>query len=233
MNRHSLSASDWSRRSLRGFVLAFHSAVFATGLVAAEFPTPYNSEQGNPAPMSAAEALAKITVRPGLKATLFAAEPEVQNPIALDFDARGRVWVAENYTYAERTIRFDLGLRDRILIFDDTDGDGRADSRKVFVDQLQALTSIARTPGGVWAMCPPQLLFIPDADDNDVPDGPSVVALDGFTVAQENHHGFANGLKFGPDGWLYGRCGASCPGEIGIPARPGKARADPRRDLAL
>jgi len=55
---------------------------------------------------------------------VFAAEPDVQNPIAMSWDARGRLWIAENYTYAERAKRFELGLRDRILIFEDKGGDG-------------------------------------------------------------------------------------------------------------
>ena len=109
-------------------------------IVADEFPTPPNTEQGDPSPISPQEALAAIKLPPGFHATLFAAEPDVQNPIAMAFDARGRLWVAENYTYAERTQRFDLRLRDRIVIFDDTDGDGQADSRKVFTDGVQMLT---------------------------------------------------------------------------------------------
>ncbi len=159
---------------------------------------------------------------------LFAAEPDVQNPIAMAFDARGRLWVAENYTYAERAKKFDLQLQDRIVIFGDADGDGRADSRKVFADDLQMLTSITVGLGGVWALCPPQLLFIPDKNGDDVPDGPPEVVLDGFTVAQENYHNFANGLKWGPDGWLYGRCGASSPGELGLPGTPAAERVQLR-----
>jgi putative membrane-bound dehydrogenase-like protein len=73
-------------------------------------------------------------------------------------------------------------------------------------------------------MCPPQLLFIPDRDGDDVPDGAPEVVLDGFTVPPENYHNFANGLRFGPDGWLYGRCGASSPGEIGPPGAPADQR---------
>ena len=61
------------------------------------------------------------------KFTVFAAEPDVQNPIAMAWDRRGRLWVAENYTYAEQTQKFDLRLRDRVLIFEDNDGDGRFD----------------------------------------------------------------------------------------------------------
>jgi len=62
------------------------------------------------------------------------------------------------------------------------------------------------------------LLFVPDRDRDGVPDGPPETVLEGFTVPEENHHNFANGLKFGPDGWLYGRSGASAPGEV---RRPG------------
>src|SRR5438034_953509 len=174
--------------------------------------------------MPAADAAAKMRLPPGFKATVFAAEPDVQNPIALALDARGRLWVAENYTYAEGGKRFDLNLRDRILIFEDKDGHGHFDSRKVFSDELQMLTSIEVGHGGVWVMCPPQLLFIPDRDHNGVPDGPAEVVLDGFTGSSDNHHTFANGLRFGPDGWLYGRCGASSDGEMGIPGTPAAQR---------
>ena len=193
-------------------------------LGASEFPAPYNSEPDQSKPMAAAEAAAKLRLPPGFKATVFAAEPDVQNPIAMAWDARGRLWVAENYTYAERGKKFDLNLRDRILIFEDKDGDGHFDTRKVFTDEVQMLTSIEVGHGGVWVMCPPQLLFIPDRDRDDVPDGAPEVVLDGFTVPPENYHNFANGLRFGPDGWLYGRCGASSPGDIGVPGTPAEQR---------
>lgn len=191
---------------------------------AEDFPKLYNSEPGNPSPLSPAAALAKIRMPPGFQATLFAAEPEVQNPIAMAWDARGRLWIAENFTYAERAKRFDLSLHDRILIFEDGKGDGHATSRKVFTDSIQMLTSVLPGEGGVWAMCPPNLVFLPDRNGDDVPDGAPEVVLDGFTVAKENYHNFANGLKWGPDGWLYGRCGASCPGDVGAPGTPPELR---------
>jgi len=192
------------------------------------FPSPFNSEPDQTAtPPGPQEALALWNLPEGFTATLFAAEPEIQNPIALAWDHRGRLWVAENYTYAEKAKRFELGLRDRILIFEDTDGDGRADSRKVFTDNVQMLTSIEVGRGGVWAMCPPQLLFFPDRNQDDAPDSAPEVILDGFTVAESNYHNFANGLRWGPDGWLYGRCGHSCPGEIGVPGPPSEARYPP------
>ena len=117
--------------------------------------------------MSPQEALQALNLPEGFEATLFAAEPDVQNPIAMAWDGKGRMWVAENYTYAERQKRFDLSLRDRVLILEDADWDGVAESRKVFTDQVQMLTSVEVGRGGVWLMCPPQLLFIPDADGDD------------------------------------------------------------------
>ncbi len=200
-------------------------AAGSTVLRADDFPTPYNSEKDTTAtPMPAAEAAAAFELPAGFEVSVFASEPEVQNPIAMTWDARGRLWVAENFTYAERPQRFDLSLRDRVLVLEDSDGDGVADRRTVFTDRVQMLTSVEVGHGGIWLMCPPQLLFIPDADGDDVPDGPAAVVLDGFDVAQDNYHNFANGLRFGPDGWLYGRCGGSCPGRIGPPGTPDDQR---------
>ena len=170
--------------------------------------------------MAPLDAASQMQVPNGFRVSVFAAEPDVQNPIAMAWDESGRMWVAENFTYAERQQRFDLSLRDRVVIFSDTDNDGRPDSRTVFTDNVQMLTSVEVGHGGVWLMCPPQLLFIPDADKDAVADGPARVVLDGFTVSQDNYHNFANGLRWGPDGWLYGRCGHSCPGRLGIPGTP-------------
>ncbi|MCC9600360.1 c-type cytochrome [Stieleria sp. JC731] len=190
-----------------------------------DFPEIYNNEADRDAsPMPAEEAAKAMALQAGFSSTVFASEPEVQNPIAMAWDDRGRMWVAENYTYSDRNQHFDLSLRDRVVILHDEDGDGKSDSRKVFTDKVQMLTSVETGRGGVWLMCPPQLLFIPDADQDDVPDGPPQVVLDGFTVADANYHNFANGLRWGPDGWLYGRSGHSCPGEIGLPGTPQEKR---------
>ena len=221
---HSPIHSAWKRSAflrstsfLRAFLLACLSI---TAAAAEDFPAPYNSHPEQSKPMPAAEAAAKMELPPGFKAQVFAAEPDVQNPIAMTWDGRGRLWIAENYTYAESARKFDLSLHDRILIFEDKNGDGHFSSRKVFTDTLQMLTSIEVGHGGVWAMCPPNLLFIPDRKGSDKPDAAPEVVLDGFTVPAENYHNFASGLRFGPDGWLYGRCGASAPGEVGAPGTP-------------
>ncbi len=196
-----------------------------SGMVqAAHFPALYNSDPGDAQPPTPQESLKMLNLPPGFQATLFAAEPDVQNPIAMAWDAKGRMWVAENYTYAERQKRFDLALKDRVIILEDKDWDGVAETRKVFTENMQMLTSVEVGRGGVWLMCPPQVLFIPDRNGDDIPDGEPEVVLDGFTVAKDNYHNFANGLRWGPDGWLYGRCGHSCPGRLGVPGTPDEQR---------
>ena len=80
--------------------------LLTTGIRAADFPAPVNTQPG--APMPAAEAWATIKAPPGFHVSLFACEPEVQQPIAMATDARGRLWVAENYTYGEAKVGFDL-----------------------------------------------------------------------------------------------------------------------------
>jgi len=188
------------------------------GLDAAEsFPQPNDTQPLTIPFPTAQESLAKMKLPKGFKATVFAAEPDVNNPIACTWDEKGRLWVAENFTYGDNSERYNYKLRDRILIFEDTDNDGVHDKRTVFTDQLQLLTSIERGLGGIWAVCPPNLLFIPDADGDDVPDGPPQVVLDGFSTQAASRHTFANGLKWGPDGWLYGRVGISSTSYIGLP----------------
>lgn len=194
--------------------LALLCTVFASPALADDFPKPYDSEKNPGTPMPAEEAAAKFKMPPGFKVTVFAKEPDVRNPIGCCWDGKGRLWVAENYTYAERPMNFDLSLSDRVVVFHDKDGDGKPDERIVFLDNLKRLTSVCVGRGGVWLMCPPQLLFVPDKDNDCKPDGPAQVILEGFDVPKENYHNFANGLKWGPDGWLYGRCGASAPGMV-------------------
>ncbi len=220
------SYTNWETLSAHALVLStLILFVLIDGSAAQDFPVPTNSEPDSSAqPLDPQEAAASIQVPEGFRVSVFAAEPDVQNPIAMTWDSRGRLWIAENYTYAERAQRFDLSFRDRVLVLEDTDGDGVADQRTVFTDQVQMLTSVEVGHGGVWLMCPPRVLFIPDRNRDDVPDGPAEVMLDGFEVAKENYHNFANGLRWGPDGWLYGRCGGSCPGRIGVPGTPDEQR---------
>lgn len=187
----------------------------ALPVIADDFPQPFDTETDlSRRRLTPAEAAEGYRVPDGFSVGVFASEPDVMNPIAVAWDTRGRLWVAENFTYAERATRFEAGLRDRVTILSDADGDGRIDRRRVFAADLQALTGVEVGLGGVWLMCPPRLLFVADRDGDDVPDGPPETVLEGFTIPPENHHNLANGLRFGPDGWLYGRCGASAPGLV-------------------
>ncbi|MBL9143268.1 MAG: c-type cytochrome [Verrucomicrobiaceae bacterium] len=191
--------------------------------VRADIPTPFNTEKTPGGPMPAAEAARTMELPPGFHCEVFAAEPDVQQPIALAWDARGRLWVAECYTYAENPDRWNLTMRDRILIFEDKDNDGHFDKRTVFWDQGQRLTSIEIGYGGVYALCAPNLYFIPDKNGDDVPDGQPEVLLDGFNFKTIGHN-VVNGLKWGPDGWLYGRHGITDTSSIGAPGTPQEKR---------
>lgn len=184
---------------------------------AADFPTPFNTEKG--APMPAEEAAATMQLPPGFKCVVFAAEPDVQQPIAMAWDAKGRLWVAECYTYAENPDRWNTTLRDRILILEDTDGDGKHDKRTVFWDQGTHLTSIENGYGGTWILNAGTLAFLPDKNGDDIPDSEPQILLDGFNTKTIGHN-IVNGLRWGPDGWLYGRHGITDTSAVGAPGTP-------------
>jgi len=177
-----------------------------------------NTQRPQDKPLSPQEALARMTLPEGFRATLFAGETDVMQPIAFDFDDRGRLWVVECFAYPDFKVRD----RDRILIFTDKDGDGRFDERKVFLANGRRLSGITIGFGGVWVTSAPELLFYPDRDGDDVPDGKPEVLLDGWTLRAE--HNMVNGLAWGPDGWLYGRHGITTFSMVGQPGTPERER---------
>lgn len=185
-------------------------------LWADDFPELINTESLDVNLTSPEDALKGIVPPAGFQVTLFASEPDVHQPIALATDDRGRLWVAENYTYSDHATNFDDSMRDRIVILEDVDGDGRFDNRTVFWDQGRRLTSVEVGYGGVWVLDAPNLLFIPDADQDDVPDGEPIVMLDGWDDGAARHT-IVNGLRWGPDGWLYGRNGIMAISNVGVP----------------
>jgi putative membrane-bound dehydrogenase-like protein len=207
---------------------AFVFLALANPLAGGEFPTPHNSEKSTTSPLSPSAAAASFRAPEGFHVSAFASEPDVQQPIAMAFDPRGRLWVAENYTYAESKVSFATHLQDRILILQDTNHDGHFDKRTVFWDQGRILTSLETGMGGVFALCPPKLLFIPDRNGDDIPDSEPEVLLDGFATTTGNHHTFANGLKWGPDGWLWGRIGISSGARVGRPGTSPETRVEMR-----
>ena len=183
-------------------------------------PAPFNTQEITIPFLKPAEALKAIAVPKGFRVQLAAAEPMVQQPIDMAWDTRGRLWVAECYTYAERETNFEKKLKDRIIILEDTNHDGVFDKRKIFWDGASQLTSIELGFGGVWAACAPNILFLADRNGDDQPDGEPEVILDGFDTDKVRHN-IVNGLRWGPDGWLYGRHGILGPGsKVGRPDTP-------------
>ncbi|WP_197440179.1 PVC-type heme-binding CxxCH protein [Polystyrenella longa] len=156
----------------------------------------------------------------GFSTTVFAAEPDVMQPIAMAIDNRGRVWIAEGYQYPVRAPEGEG--QDRILIFEDTDGDGVHDVRKVFAENLNLVSGIEVGFGGVWVGAAPYLLFIPDADGDDIPDGEPVILLDGW--GYQDTHETLNAFIWGPDGWLYGCHGVFTHSRVGKPGTPDEER---------
>lgn len=170
--------------------------------------------------LSPEDAAKAMTVPEGFTVTLFAGEPDVQQPIAMALDDRGRLWIAEAYSYPVRVPEDQA--RDRILIFEDTNHDGKFDTRKVFADKLNLVSGLEVGFGGVWVGQAPHLLFIPDRNGDDVPDGPAEVLLDGW--GYQDTHETLNAFIWGPDGWLYGCHGVFTHSRVGKPGAPDAER---------
>ena len=201
-SQHLFSLRHWL-----GAVLLVGMGPLSTQYTVAQDNPPLQDTQPLTSPLVPPNKAAKMIRLPeGFSVSLFAAEPEIRQPIAITTDGRGRIWVAECITYAESERNFDMRYSDRILIFEDTDGDGQADKRTIFWEGGKRLTSIEVGNGGVYVTCAPHFMFIPDADGNDVPDGQPEILLDGWN-SEFIRHNIVNGLKWGPDGWLYGRHG--------------------------
>jgi putative membrane-bound dehydrogenase-like protein len=180
--------------------------------------------------------------------TMFASEPAVRQCILVKFDDRGRLWTIQYLQYPNpaglKRVKVDRYSRtvydrvpepppkgpkgaDRITICEDTDGDGRADKFKDFINDLNLVTGVEFGYGGVFVLQVPYLLFYPDRNRDDVPDGPPEVLLSGFGM--EDTQAMANHLTWGPDGWLYGLNGSTTTCKIrGVEFQQGVWRYHPR-----
>jgi putative membrane-bound dehydrogenase-like protein len=175
------------------------------------------------------KAAAAMTVPEGFTVSLFAGEPDVHQPIAFALDDRGRLWVAEAYVYPKR-LPFpgpllpdaEKAKGDRILIFEDTDGDGKFDKKTTFIEGLNLVSGLEVGFGGVWVGAAPYLLFIPHDPKTDKPAGPPQILLDGWHY--EDTHETLNTFTWGPDGWLYGCHGVFTHSRVGKPGTPDKDR---------
>ena len=178
--------------------------------------------------LSPSDSLATMKVNDDLAVDQVLTEPIVAQPVFLNFDERGRMWVVQ-YRQYPHPAGLEMVSRnryyravydkvpppppnhfrgaDQISIHEDTNGDGSYDRHKTFLEGLSIVTSAVRGRGGVWVLNPPYLLFYPDADDDDVPDGDPIVHLSGFGL--EDTHAATNSLCWGPDGWLYSTQGSN------------------------
>jgi putative membrane-bound dehydrogenase-like protein len=147
------------------------------------------------------QALESLVVPAGMHAELFACEPMIVNPIAMAWDEAGRCWVVESPGYPA-----DRDGKDRIVILEDTDNDGRADKKTVFADGLNLPTSVLKVDGGVLVTQAPDLLFLKDSDGDDVCDAREVL-FSGFGI-WDTHAGPSN-LRWGPDNYIWGAVGYS------------------------
>ncbi len=192
-------------------------------------------------PLPPAEAVKKLQAPDDVTLEQVLAEPVVRQPVFHNFDERGRMWVVQYLQYPSPAgltmVSRDKFWRavwdkvpppppnhfkgkDKITIHEDTKGDGSFAHQKTFVDGLNIATAAARGRGGVWVLNPPYLLFYPDRNNDDVPDGPPEVHLEGFGL--EDTHSVVNSLCWGPDGWLYAAQGSTVTATV---RRPGDKNA--------
>jgi putative membrane-bound dehydrogenase-like protein len=169
-----------------------------------------NYERRNPPlkyqePLSPAESMLHIQVPPGFELQLFAAEPDIAKPIAMVWDERGRLWIAETVDYPNDIHPGEPG-NDRIKILEDTDGDGRADKFTVFAYGLNVPTALTFASGGLVVAHMPDLILLKDTNGDDRADSREVLAT-GFGF-RDTHAGPSN-LRYGFDNWIWGAVGYS------------------------
>lgn len=179
-----------------------------------------------PGPRSPAAALRSIRVAPGLAVELVAAEPLVRDPIAFDWDARGRLFVVEMGDYPLGSTH---GGRVRLLT--DEDGDGSFERARTFLDGLAFPTGVAPWRDGVLITCAPDILFARDLDDDGHADEVTTI-VSGFGQGNQQHR--VNGLWWGLDNAYHGANGDSGGVVNGIDLRgrdfrlwPDEARVEP------
>ena len=199
--------NTWSEYSGQNSTYALWGIAQQEGL-AAKFLTPE-------------QAVANMTMMNGFKANVWASEPMMTQPMAFCWDDRGRLWIAENRDYESRGYGFSKAGNSRILILEDTNGDGVADSRKVFLEGIPFPAAIAVGFDGLFLGAPPNLLFVPDRNGDDIADTKDIeVRLTGWGI--RDRHETLNSLHWGPDGWLYGCQGFATPSKVRKPDGKGK-----------
>ncbi len=169
-----------------------------------------NYERRNPppkfqAPLTPQESMSLMQVPPGFELQLFASEPDIINPIFMNWDERGRLWVIETVDYPNEIKEGDAG-DDRIKILEDTNGDGKADKVTVFADKLNIPTSFTFVNGGIVVSNAPSFLYLKDTNGDDKADIRQPI-LTGW--GKEDTHAQASNLRYGLDNKIWGVVGYS------------------------
>ena len=164
-------------------------------------------------PYSVKGSMERTQVPADMKLVLFASEPDIMKPIAFAWDTRGRLWVAETSDYPHGVMEDQQQGHDKIVICEDTDGDGKADKFTVFADHLNIPTSFTFANGGVIVSQPPNFLVLKDSTGGDHADIRQVI-MTGWGI--RDTHAQASNLSYGYDNWLRGAVGYSgFAGEVG------------------
>jgi putative membrane-bound dehydrogenase-like protein len=169
-----------------------------------------NYERRNPAPkvqssLSPQESMSLMQVPVDFDLQLFAAEPDVVNPIYMNWDERGRLWVIETVDYPNEIKTDDIG-DDRIKILEDTNGDGKADKTTIFAEKLNIPTSFIFSNGGIIVSQSPSFLFLKDTNGDDKADTRQEI-LTGW--GKRDTHAQASNLRYGVDNKIWGVVGYS------------------------
>lgn len=188
-------------------------------------------------PTSPDDAIKAFELAEDLSISLILSEPDIVQPLEINFDHKGRLWVVQynQYPYPKglkvtaidnhTRVIFDqvpdappAGAKgaDKITFFEDTNGDGIFDKSTDAITGLNIATSAALGRGKIWVLNPPYLLAYPDVDDDGIPDREPEVHASGFGL--EDTHSVANSLTWGPDGWLYGVQGSTTTSTINTKA---------------
>jgi putative membrane-bound dehydrogenase-like protein len=157
-------------------------------------------------PLSAAESMQRIVVPGGFEVKLVASEPDIKKPIWMTWDERGRLWIAESLDYPNRVRPLSEPGRDRIVICEDTNADGRMDKFTVFAEGLNIPTSFTFSNGGIILHQAPDTIFLKDTDGDNRADLREVL-LTGW--GRRDTHAGPNNLEYGFDNWIYGMVGYS------------------------
>jgi len=179
----------WRRWVRKGLVLG--------GLVGGGFLLPPNRNVPNLDADADAER-ASFDVAEGFEVNLFAADPLLAKPTQINFDARGRLWVACSEAYPQ--IKPDQAANDKVVVLEDADGDGKAEKASVFAEGLLIPTGVEPGDGGAYVADGTELLHLKDSDGDGKADERKVV-LSGFGT-EDTHH-ILHTLRWGPDGALY------------------------------